>query len=62
MSSILRNESTEAGREMWRAVDRAASRAPEWIRQKVESAPMQTSGWVKRGESSGAFKDVRREK
>ena len=43
-SHVLRNESTKTGQEMWRAVDRAASKAPEWIRQRVENAPLKTSG------------------
>lgn len=32
----LRNESTDAGREMWQKVDRAASQLPEWVRLRVE--------------------------
>jgi hypothetical protein len=62
MSNILRNESTDTGREMWRAVDRAASRAPEWIRTRVENAPMQNGGWVKRDVSVGMVKEIREEK
>ena len=33
---IKRNESTEYGRKIWEAVERAASRAPEWIKQQVK--------------------------
>jgi hypothetical protein len=42
MAGILRNDSTEEGRAIWQAVDKAASKAPEWARQKNENAPMQT--------------------
>lgn len=31
----LRNESTEFGRQVWKAVDRAANAAPEWMKAHV---------------------------
>lgn len=37
---ILRDESTEKGRSIWRKVDRAAARAPEWLRVRVDQAPL----------------------
>jgi len=40
----LRNDSNQRGREVWKAVDRAASRAPEWIRKRVEAAPLSDEG------------------
>lgn len=40
MSRLLRNESTEAAREIWRAVDNAAAKAPDWLRKKIEEAPI----------------------
>jgi hypothetical protein len=43
MAGILRNDSTEEGRAIWQAVDKAASKAPEWARRKIENAPMQTN-------------------
>ena len=43
MTGTLRNDSTKEGRDIWNAVDKAASKAPEWARHKIESAPMQTS-------------------
>jgi hypothetical protein len=43
MAGILRNESTKEGRDIWRAVDKAASKAPEWAKHKIENAPMQTN-------------------
>ena len=36
--STLRNESTQAGKEIWAAVDKAASRAPDWVKGKVVEA------------------------
>lgn len=35
---IKRNESTENGRKIWEAVERAASRAPDWVKQQVKDA------------------------
>lgn len=32
----LRDESTDAGREIWQKVDRAASQLPDWLRLRVE--------------------------
>ena len=42
MAGILRNDSTVEGRAIWNAVDKAASKAPEWAKHKIENAPMQT--------------------
>lgn len=33
----LRNEKTEAGKELWRKVDQAASRAPQWIQNHIST-------------------------
>jgi len=33
----LRNESTPKGREIWKAVDKAAARAPEWIKKRLDA-------------------------
>jgi hypothetical protein len=33
VGDVLRKEDTEAGRDIWAAVDKAAARAPDWIRQ-----------------------------
>ncbi|MCL6613385.1 MAG: hypothetical protein K6U03_01995 [Firmicutes bacterium] len=38
MSKVLRNESTQAGKEIWRRVDEAAGKAPDWIIKMVEQA------------------------
>ncbi len=40
---ILRNESTEAAREVWKAVDSAASKAPLFTRKKIQSASLRVS-------------------
>ena len=32
----LRKEDTPEAREIWRAVDNAASKAPDWLREKIE--------------------------
>ncbi len=40
MAGILRNDSTVEGRAIWDAVDKAASKAPEWAKHKIENAPM----------------------
>jgi hypothetical protein len=31
----LRNEETQAGKEIWEAVDKAASQAPDWVKGTV---------------------------
>ncbi len=36
---VLRNESTEVGKRIWKAVDAAASRAPEWIKARDAASP-----------------------
>lgn len=41
----LRNESTEFGREVWRAVDKAANAAPEWMKAHVREF-LQTTGAI----------------
>jgi hypothetical protein len=33
----LRNESTPKGREIWKAVDKAAARAPEWMKKRLDA-------------------------
>jgi len=33
----LRDESTPKGREIWKAVDRAAARAPEWMKKRLDA-------------------------
>lgn len=45
----LRDESSPKGREIWRAVDKAAAKAPEWLRKRVEAVPLKT-------ERVGAFR------
>ena len=37
----LRNEKTEAGKEMWRKVDQAASRAPQWVQNHISTLAAQ---------------------
>ncbi|MGI6610720.1 MAG: hypothetical protein ACOX4G_09460 [Limnochordia bacterium] len=34
--TILRNEATQAGRDIWAAVDKGAERAPAWIKARME--------------------------
>lgn len=34
--SSLRNESTDDGKRIWRDVDLAASRAPEWLVERMK--------------------------
>lgn len=46
----LRNESTSKGKETWEAVDRAADRAPEWVKRRVQSMELnQPSGSSEEG-------------
>jgi hypothetical protein len=33
---ILRNDSTENGKKIWKAVEKAASRAPEWVKKQIQ--------------------------
>lgn len=40
MSRTLRNESTDAAKKIWKAVDNAAAKAPTWLREKIEGAPI----------------------
>ncbi|MGQ9778684.1 MAG: hypothetical protein ACUVRM_02235 [Bacillota bacterium] len=40
MSKMLRNESILGAKEMWRAVDRAAAKVPEWVKEKMDSIPI----------------------
>ena len=35
--ATLRNEETEAGKDMWRKVDEAANRAPQWVRNHLST-------------------------
>lgn len=34
----LRNETTVVGQQVWKAVDTAVSRAPEWMKVRLEKA------------------------
>lgn len=34
----LRDESTEEGRKIWQAIDRAADRAPDWAKERVRES------------------------
>ncbi len=38
----LRNEETQAGKEIWAAVGKAAARAPEWVKQNVVKIAKET--------------------
>lgn len=40
MGKMLRNESIPGAKEMWEAVDRAAAKAPEWVKKKMDSIPI----------------------
>lgn len=35
--ATIRNEKTEAGREMWKKIDEAADRAPQWVRSHINT-------------------------
>ena len=35
--TTLRNEDTPEGKEMWRKVDEAASRAPQWMKDRISA-------------------------
>ncbi|HAZ21099.1 MAG TPA: hypothetical protein DCY84_01875, partial [Firmicutes bacterium] len=37
-TDLKRNTSTESAREMWNAVDSAAEKAPQWIKDKMNVA------------------------
>jgi predicted DNA-binding transcriptional regulator AlpA len=39
MSHLLLNDSTDAAKAIWQAVDNAAAKAPAWLREKIEKAP-----------------------
>ncbi len=39
--ATLRNENTPEGKEMWRKVDEAANRAPQWIKDRVNPSDAQ---------------------
>ena len=39
-NGVLRNESTQEGKNIWRAVDNAAAKAPNWVKKQIESAPI----------------------
>lgn len=35
---ILRNDSTEGGKKIWEAVERAAEKAPDWVKRHLDNA------------------------
>jgi hypothetical protein len=35
---LLRNESTPEAREIWRAVENAAAKAPDWVKERIEKS------------------------
>lgn len=37
----LRDESTSNGQQTWEAVDRAADRAPDWVKRRVEQMELE---------------------
>jgi hypothetical protein len=39
----LRDESSAEGRVIWKAVDVAASRAPEWLKERAKSSTEKTT-------------------
>ena len=40
MTYKLRDESTPEGKAIWADVDKAASRAPEWIKKRLIACPV----------------------
>jgi len=46
MGKKLRDESTESGRRIWAAVDKAASRAPQWVKDRLAA--------IEKGESDAS--------
>ena len=52
----LRDESTEERRKAWEAIDLLASRAPEWIQERVAKIePNGTNGQVDTADSDGIW-------
>ncbi|HVH69018.1 MAG TPA: hypothetical protein VM716_14210 [Gemmatimonadales bacterium] len=37
----LRNDSTDDGKKIWEEVDRAAAKAPEWVKARLKEAESQ---------------------
>jgi len=42
-TTLRRNESTSTGKDMWKAVDSASSKAPEWIKKRMENSSTTSS-------------------
>ena len=59
----LRNEDTPEGKEIWEAVDTAASRAPEWVKGTVAKILAENiARSSKSGEGTVARKDIKASK
>lgn len=40
LDKLFRNESTPEARKIWKDVENAAAKAPDWLREKIENAPI----------------------
>ncbi len=49
MSRILRNESTPAAKAIWQAVDNAAAKAPQWLKEHIEKAALAERETIDKG-------------
>jgi len=38
----LRNDSTDDGKKIWEEVDRAAAKAPEWVKARLKESESQS--------------------
>ena len=40
LGKLFRNESTPEARKIWKDVENAAAKAPDWLREKIENTPI----------------------
>ncbi len=60
--ATLRNEETQAGKDMWRKVDEAANRAPQWVRSHINTLVDQRSNPPTEAEESQTTTEAKRSK
>lgn len=56
-TKVLRSESTQAAKDIWLAVDNAAAKAPEWVRTKIQQAPIT----IERSDCSGKIFSLKKD-
>ena len=56
---IIRNEITEEAKKIWKAVDKAADKAPDWVKRRMSEMPIGRKTYMKCANCFSEFRPVK---